>query len=83
MLAAEAEGAVGHGSGRPWLVGHGIAGMVLTVMAGPIRVAVIGTCLASEAELRTQVEHAVQRGNYDALARLRGSYHIAVTDRTL
>jgi asparagine synthase (glutamine-hydrolysing) len=50
-----------------------------TVVVGRARVAVIGTCLAGDAELRTHVEYAVQRDNYDALTALRGSYHLAVT----
>lgn len=79
LLAAEADTVVAHDSGRPWLVGHGTGGALRTVVVGPTRVAVIGTCLAGDAELRTHVEHAVQRGNFDALAALRGSYHLAVT----
>lgn len=80
LLATEADTVVAHDSGRPWLFGHGTMGALRTVVVGRTRVAVIGTCLADDAELRTHVEYAVQRNDYDALAALRGSYHFAVTN---
>ncbi|MGH8921127.1 MAG: asparagine synthase-related protein, partial [Actinomycetes bacterium] len=79
LLAAEADTIVAHDSGRRWLFGHSTVGEFRTVVVGRTRVAVIGTCLAGDAELRPHVEHAVKRDNYDALAALRGSYHVAVT----
>ncbi len=54
-------------------------GELRTVVVGRARVVVIGTCLAGDVELRAHVECAVQRGNYDALTALHGSYHLAVT----
>ena len=79
LLAAEADTAVAHDSGRPWLFKHGAMGEFRTVVVGRTRVAVIGTCLADDAKLRTQVEFAVQRDNFDVLAALHGSYHLTVT----
>ncbi len=78
LLTAEADTAVAHDSGRPWLFGHGIMGELRTIVVGRARVAVIGTCLAGDVELRAHVEYAVQRDNYDVLTALRGSYHLAV-----
>ena len=71
-----------HHSGRPWLFGHGIMGECRAVTIGQTRVVVIGTCLASGPELRTQVEHAVRRDKFDSLAAFPGSYHLVVSRPT-
>lgn len=79
LLATEADTVLAHHSGRPWLFGHGIMGEFRTVTIGQTRVVVIGTCLATDPELRTHVENAVRRDKFDALALFPGSYHLAVS----
>ncbi|MGH3800632.1 MAG: asparagine synthase-related protein, partial [Pseudonocardiaceae bacterium] len=79
LLATEADTVVAHGSGRPWLFGCGIVGKLRTVVVGRTRVAVIGTCLATDLELRTHLESALRRDNGDPLATLPGCYHLAVS----
>ncbi|MBV9143198.1 MAG: asparagine synthase [Pseudonocardiales bacterium] len=79
LLATEADTVVAHGSGRPWLFGCGIADEFRIVVVGLTRVAVIGTCLATDLELRTHVESTVRRDNVDPLTTLPGSYHLVVS----
>lgn len=79
LLATEAKTVVRHASGRPWLLGHSITAGFRVITAGRTQVAMIGTCLASDRELHALVARAAQRGDYDALTALPGSYHLAVT----
>lgn len=79
LLAAEVDTVVAHGSGRPWLVAKNLGDTLRTVAVGPNRVSMIGTHLASETQWRVQVEHAVRHGDYDALAAVGGSFHVAVS----
>lgn len=79
LLTAEAGAVVPHHSGRPWLFGQGITDQFRVVTSGGTRVAVIGTCLATDRELTTQVERAVWHEDYDLLTRFPGSYHVAIS----
>lgn len=63
-------------SGRLWIVGRATAGFDL-VDLGPVRVAVIGECLASSAQMTT----SATRGIDDVMA-LPGSFHTLMTTPT-
>ncbi|MGW7444703.1 asparagine synthase-related protein [Kitasatospora sp. NPDC054795] len=72
--------ALHHPSGRPWILGHWPAGEPVTARAGPVALAVFGTCDTDAHHLR---RHAARiRDPYDALALaadLAGSFHLIAT----
>nr|WSZ94537.1 asparagine synthase-related protein [Streptomyces sp. NBC_00857] len=68
---------VRHASGRPWLVGSWDDGELTVVSAGPVRVAVIGTCSADTPALREAAEGLASLSDLDTAARTwAGSYHL-------
>ncbi|MFG2908586.1 asparagine synthase-related protein [Kitasatospora sp. NPDC048286] len=72
--------ALHHPSGRPWILGHWPDGQPATAQAGPVALAVFGTCDTDAHHLR---RHAARiRDPYDALALaadLAGSFHLIAT----
>lgn len=66
-----------HASGRPWLLGVWSAEQLTVVAAGPTRVAVIGCCPASAADLSRPVGRIREVADLDRLAgELGGSFHL-------
>lgn len=74
LLTAEAGTVVPHHSGRLWLCGYDLTDQFRMVTAGGTRVAVIGTCLATDRELTTQAGAVAVAGSHaDVLRRLVGA----------
>ncbi|MFJ1747550.1 asparagine synthase-related protein [Streptomyces sp. NPDC088116] len=68
---------VRHASGRPWLVGSWDDDELTVVAAGPVRVAVIGTCSADTPTLRAAAGGLASLSDLDTAARTwAGSYHL-------
>ncbi|MFI2611233.1 asparagine synthase-related protein [Kitasatospora sp. NPDC018619] len=72
--------ALHHPSGRPWILGHWPPDEALTARAGPVALAVLGTC---DTDTRRLLRHAERlRTPRDALALgrdLAGSFHLVTT----
>ena len=71
---------VTHASGRPWLVARRPGGEVTVAEAGPTRLAVIGCCPVTAAELTREAERLRDVTDLDRLARrLPGSFHLVAS----
>ncbi|MFJ6776497.1 hypothetical protein ACIQOV_37010, partial [Kitasatospora sp. NPDC091257] len=72
--------ALHHPSGRPWILGHWPDDEPVTAQAGPVALAVFGTCDTDAHHLRRSAARI--RDPYDALALaadLAGSFHLIAT----
>ncbi|MGI5473032.1 asparagine synthase-related protein [Streptomyces sp. CA-132043] len=72
---------IDHGPGRPWLLGQWRDGAITLAEAGPLRVALIGYCSMTEAELTAAIRplrtvHDVDR----LLPQLSGTFHLVAAD---
>ncbi|HCT78287.1 MAG TPA: asparagine synthase [Micromonosporaceae bacterium] len=69
--------AVTHPSGRPWLMGRWLDDDITAVEAGNIRLAVIGSCAVTAAELNRRADRLRNLAELDHLAQsLPGSFHL-------
>lgn len=69
-----------HASGRPWLVGSWSAEDVTVVAAGRTRVAVVGCCPVTAADMLPRVGRVRDVNDLDRLAgELAGSFHLAAS----
>ena len=77
-VEAMAERVLAGPTGRPWLAGSWPEDAGLVVAAGPVTAVFLGLRRFDDARGRAAVEGAVRAGDFDALARLPGSFHVAV-----
>ncbi|MGH8904784.1 MAG: albusnodin/ikarugamycin family macrolactam cyclase [Egibacteraceae bacterium] len=78
-LLGRATQVIAHPSGRPWLFGSWSPTRLLTVTCGHVQAVMLGACLVSRQESIAEVGRAVNRGTYDGLACLPGSFHLLVS----
>lgn len=73
---------VPHESGRPWLIGCWDADRARIAQAGPVRLALLGTCRASRAELRLRADRVRTAAGAEDLARgVAGCFHLLASVR--
>ncbi len=69
-----------HHSGRPWLVGRWREDELTVAGAGEARIAVLGCCPVTPAELARRAEHLTDLARLDEVVRgLPGSFHLVAT----
>ncbi|QUH00861.1 lasso peptide isopeptide bond-forming cyclase [Saccharopolyspora erythraea] len=69
-----------HASGRPWLIGHWPLEDLVMAEAGPMRVAVIGSCPVTADNLAARVKRVRSVDDVDAIAtELPGSFHVVAS----
>lgn len=70
------------GSNPFWVCGAWGKQQIITIFEGPVRLAIVGTCLAAYETLVELFQNAVRRNDYNKLIRLPGSYNLIVQDET-
>jgi asparagine synthase (glutamine-hydrolysing) len=70
------------GSNPFWVCGAWGKQQIITIFEGPVRLAIVGTCLAPYQTLVELFQLAVKRNDYSQLIRLPGSYNLIVQDET-
>lgn len=65
-----------------WVCGAWGKQQVITIFEGPVRLAIVGTCLAPYKTLFELFQNAIKKNDYSQLIRLPGSYNLIVQDET-